>query len=179
MAAVEKRKEKRKPAAFFGYRNRGRLRAPPGAGKASKKEWQRSKSCERTVSGRISGTATGDVCERRRGRKKRAKRSGSGRKTQGRAQARSVFRAPQQDITGRLRPHKQISSLSTEREVTYTEGYRSGHNGAVLKTVRAKVHAGSNPAPSAIKESSFVYQRQRSFLVVIEIGVWYTQLDKS
>ena len=29
------------------------------------------------------------------------------------------------------------------------EGYRSGHNGAVLKTVRAKVHAGSNPAPSA------------------------------
>ena len=30
------------------------------------------------------------------------------------------------------------------------EGYRSGHNGAVLKTVRAKVHAGSNPAPSAI-----------------------------
>ena len=31
------------------------------------------------------------------------------------------------------------------------EGYRSGHNGAVLKTVRAKVHAGSNPAPSAKK----------------------------
>ena len=29
------------------------------------------------------------------------------------------------------------------------EGYRSGHNGAVLKTVRAQVHAGSNPAPSA------------------------------
>lgn len=30
------------------------------------------------------------------------------------------------------------------------EGYRSGHNGAVLKTVRAKVHRGSNPLPSAI-----------------------------
>ena len=30
-----------------------------------------------------------------------------------------------------------------------TEGYRSGHNGAVLKTVRGKLHAGSNPAPSA------------------------------
>ena len=27
----------------------------------------------------------------------------------------------------------------------------------VLKTVRAKAHAGSNPAPSAIKETSFVY----------------------
>ena len=33
------------------------------------------------------------------------------------------------------------------------EGYRSGHNGAVLKTVRAKVHAGSNPAPSATPET--------------------------
>ena len=32
----------------------------------------------------------------------------------------------------------------------FTEGYRSGHNGAVLKTVRAKVHRGSNPLPSAI-----------------------------
>ena len=29
------------------------------------------------------------------------------------------------------------------------EGYRSGHNGAVLKTVRGQPHAGSNPAPSA------------------------------
>ena len=29
------------------------------------------------------------------------------------------------------------------------ESYRSGHNGAVLKTVRAQVHAGSNPALSA------------------------------
>ena len=40
------------------------------------------------------------------------------------------------------------------------EGYRSGHNGAVLKTVRAKAHAGSNPAPSAIKETSFVYRER-------------------
>ena len=44
-----------------------------------------------------------------------------------------------------------ISTLSPVRELTYMEGYRSGHNGAVLKTVRAKVHAGSNPAPSATK----------------------------
>ena len=29
------------------------------------------------------------------------------------------------------------------------EGYRSGHNGVVLKTIRVKAHAGSNPAPSA------------------------------
>ena len=29
------------------------------------------------------------------------------------------------------------------------ESYRSGHNGAVLKTVRAKAHRGSNPLPSA------------------------------
>ena len=32
----------------------------------------------------------------------------------------------------------------------FTEGYRSGHNGAVLKTVREKSHMGSNPIPSAI-----------------------------
>ena len=30
-----------------------------------------------------------------------------------------------------------------------TEGYRSGHNGAVLKTVRVQAHVGSNPTPSA------------------------------
>ncbi len=29
------------------------------------------------------------------------------------------------------------------------ESYRSGHNGAVLKTVRAKAHRGSNPLLSA------------------------------
>ena len=32
------------------------------------------------------------------------------------------------------------------------EGYRSGHNGAVLKTVSAKAHAGSSPVPSARKK---------------------------
>ena len=36
------------------------------------------------------------------------------------------------------------------------ESYRSGHNGAVLKTVRAKVHRGSNPLLSARKETPFV-----------------------
>ena len=30
------------------------------------------------------------------------------------------------------------------------EGYRSGHNEAVLKTVWAQAHKGSNPFPSAI-----------------------------
>ena len=34
------------------------------------------------------------------------------------------------------------------------ESYRSGHNGAVLKTVRAKVHRGSNPLLSAMKKES-------------------------
>ena len=33
----------------------------------------------------------------------------------------------------------------------FVEGYRSGHNGAVLKTVRVKAHGGSNPSPSAKK----------------------------
>lgn len=31
------------------------------------------------------------------------------------------------------------------------ERYRSGHNGAVLKTVRAQAHVGSNPTLSAIQ----------------------------
>ena len=34
-----------------------------------------------------------------------------------------------------------------------TESYRSGHNGAVLKTVRAQVHRGSNPLLSAKKDT--------------------------
>ena len=33
------------------------------------------------------------------------------------------------------------------------ESYRSGHNGAVLKTVRAQVHRGSNPLLSAMKKA--------------------------
>ena len=34
--------------------------------------------------------------------------------------------------------------------ITNTERYRSGHNGAVLKTVRVQAHVGSNPTLSAI-----------------------------
>lgn len=32
----------------------------------------------------------------------------------------------------------------------FLERYRSGHNGAVLKTVRGQLHVGSNPTLSAI-----------------------------
>ena len=39
------------------------------------------------------------------------------------------------------------------------EGYRSGHNEAVLKTVWAHAHVGSNPTPSANKKGTFVYQK--------------------
>ncbi len=42
-----------------------------------------------------------------------------------------------------------ISSVLTNPN---TEGYRSGHNEAVLKTVWAHAHKGSNPFPSAIKK---------------------------
>ena len=38
----------------------------------------------------------------------------------------------------------------------HTEGYRSGHNGAVLKTVRAQAHMGSNPIPSASEEETLI-----------------------
>ena len=36
--------------------------------------------------------------------------------------------------------------------IKYTEGYRSGHNEAVLKTVCLNGHVGSNPTPSANKK---------------------------
>ena len=55
------------------------------------------------------------------------------------------------------------SPLSHPKELTYTEGYRSGHNGAVLKTVRGQPHAGSNPAPSAMRKD--IGQRPVSFLI--------------
>ena len=43
------------------------------------------------------------------------------------------------------------------------ESYRSGHNGAVLKTVRAKVHRGSNPLLSAMKRNTFCQLDKRCF----------------
>ena len=39
--------------------------------------------------------------------------------------------------------------MISAKAVSYTEGYRSGHNEAVLKTVWAHAHKGSNPFPSA------------------------------
>ena len=49
-------------------------------------------------------------------------------------------------------------SVSTEKAKTqfniYTQAYRSGHNEAVLKTVRAKAHGGSNPSACAKGKST-------------------------
>ena len=80
------------------------------------------------------GYRSGDVCERRRGRKQRAKRSGSGRNPASEQRAEDFGHRNRTDRGG---PENGISSLPPARELTYTEGYRSGHNGAVLKTVRA------------------------------------------
>ena len=47
----------------------------------------------------------------------------------------------------------------------YTEGYRSGHNEAVLKTVWGQPHKGSNPFLSAIKSlENTTFSRLFSFL---------------
>ena len=59
------------------------------------------------------------------------------------------------------RRFRRLVSLSA-----YPESYRSGHNGAVLKTVRRRRHRGSNPLLSAIKETSFVYQDKRGFFLL-------------
>ena len=48
-------------------------------------------------------------------------------------------------------PHLRSSVKAMRRGTPFTEGYRSGHNEAVLKTVRAQAHVGSNPTPSAKK----------------------------
>ena len=37
------------------------------------------------------------------------------------------------------------------------EGYRSGHNEAVLKTVWAQAHKGSNPFPSAKEKNHHIW----------------------
>ena len=45
-----------------------------------------------------------------------------------------------------IEPHRYPLQI----RFTHLEGYRSGHNEAVLKTVWAHAHVGSNPTPSAI-----------------------------
>ena len=47
--------------------------------------------------------------------------------------------------------------MISAKAVSYTEGYRSGHNEAVLKTVWAHAHVGSNPTPSAINPRVFAF----------------------
>ena len=49
----------------------------------------------------------------------------------------------------------------------HTEGYRSGHNEAVLKTVWEQSHVGSNPTPSA-KINSICFMQVLFFCDVIE-----------
>ena len=55
------------------------------------------------------------------------------------------------------------------------EGYRSGHNGAVLKTVRGQPHAGSNPAPSAIKVAAFVYQDKGGYFMLFVLKTAFSK----
>ena len=50
----------------------------------------------------------------------------------------------------------------------YLESYRSGHNGAVLKTVRRQRHRGSNPLLSAMINAEFVYQTDPAFFMFME-----------
>ena len=80
-------------------------------------------------------------------------RAGSGRRATprffSRCGRRAPFPAPCSDIETARFSFRLIFRAGWFTMSQYTEGYRSGHNGAVLKTVRAKAHAGSNPAPSA------------------------------
>ena len=53
------------------------------------------------------------------------------------------------------------------------EGYRSGHNGVVLKTIRGKPHAGSNPAPSATicPKTRFECEFSDIFVVIFRVSM--------
>ena len=48
-----------------------------------------------------------------------------------------------------------ITSILYNLILFHSEGYRSGHNEAVLKTVCLHGHVGSNPTPSARKTDKF------------------------
>ena len=63
-----------------------------------------------------------------------------------------------------------ISPLYKARALCYnkkawlhTEGYRSGHNGAVLKTVWRQRHKGSNPLPSGCMGEQFDIRAPKGF----------------
>ena len=63
--------------------------------------------------------------------------------------------------------------MISAKAVSYTEGYRSGHNEAVLKTVWAHAHKGSNPFPSAIKSlENTTFSRLFSFLSFSDLTVF-------
>lgn len=64
--------------------------------------------------------------------------------------------------------YKQIARTQTSTNIStkcffaeiiskFTEAYRSGHNGAVLKTVKVQAYGGSSPSASAI------YSKSRTF----------------
>ena len=54
------------------------------------------------------------------------------------------------DEQARRAPSSKLRKYDARCCIIFTEGYRSGHNEAVLKTVWAHAHKGSNPFPSAI-----------------------------
>ena len=52
-----------------------------------------------------------------------------------------------------------------------TEGYRSGHNGAVLKTVRVQAHKSSNLLPSANKNKSEPHRYRCGVRICCLLGI--------
>ena len=55
------------------------------------------------------------------------------------------------------------------------DGYPSGHKGAVLKTVRAQAHRGSNPLPSVqaiVADCLFLYLQHRQFHLSVSFSYY-------
>ena len=96
---------------------------------------------------------SGDVCERCRWQKKRAKRSGRGRIKSSANGCEDFFGVPQQDIMGLVPLKEKLNSrLHSFRSLTYTVWYRSGHNGTDSKSVVPHGTVGSNPTHTARKK---------------------------
>ena len=110
---------------------------------------------------------SGDVCERCLWQMKRAKRSGSGRNFAKRT-ASLKFRAPQQDITGYPFDKQLNSKFYSKWSLTYTQRYRSGHNGADSK--------GSRVHHSATWESSWILRLSRKCFIFLEFWMTAFQL---
>ena len=136
------------------------MRALPGADKASKKEWQRSKFDEANASDKfwvpqqdITGRPAATILKMysmHHGELSRLRR-GFANSTSGEQAPRPSSCECEVDSDNKLpEPHRMgLHKYDARCCIIFMERYRSGHNGADSKSVCAQAHEGSNPSLSA------------------------------